>query len=273
MKTPDRFVLAFPFEGNKYIHYKCYWVDFGSGVIVRTRSKHDYNVCGLSFHMEWPNRSDEVLRRRIAGKPKLKHDRMFITDGFLRNTHWRLGRHDFLKEENNNDDYAVRFQPIPVNFASFCVTGEPLKNEKDFCELEDRVDGVIRKLCNDDRLWYSDGRCVLTIKPEMIGKVVDALTEAFHFMSFSQIVLSLKSQYKDYSRTSQLFDVYDREIPKYLSETFIANLNLVYPPKALATPKTLKELKARCAARFIRRHPNAATSNLLKMLAMKFKTP
>lgn len=269
MKTPDRFILAFPFEGHKYIHYKCYWVDLKSGVIVRTMSRHDLNVGGLSFHMEWPDRSDSVLHKRIVGKPLYACGNTVVTDGVLRDVHWR-GR-NFEQERNDCGNYPIRFQPVVVNFASHCVTGEFLKNEAKFVEIEAEIDDVLRKLCSDDRFWYSDNRCILTIKPQKIGCVADVLTKAFHAMSFSQIVVSTKSLHQDCSKTRRLLDVYNREIPRFHLSNFVANLDLVYPPKTRETPKTLKHLKARCAARFVRRHPTRATTILLKMMAANFK--
>lgn len=255
------------------MHYQCYWVDTEQRTIVRTFNKHDCNIGGLSFHMEWPYRSCEVLRQRIEGKPKFRDERLFIADGVLKKQHFYNGSRFWSDEEREIGNYPIRFYPVSVNFSSHCVTGEDVANNEAYLKIKNNVKEAARNLCKNDLNWYSDRRTVLTYESSEEIALMPILTEAFQTLSSSQIVLSTKSKWRDFRCAKKLYDLYDREIPNdtSISKRFISFLEKVYPLRVNHTPKTLKELKAKCASRFIRRHPTRATTNLLKMLAMKFK--
>jgi len=271
MSLPSKFVLAFPYEGQTYIHYYSYWVDLAAWTIVFLRSTHANNVAGLSFHMEWEGRSSDVLRQRIEGKPKHAFEKRFVTNGILKDAQWRYGHIQWSKEDMKVGNYPIRFKPVSVNFASHCITDEKVQEDEEFNQTETEIDEMLRKSCNDDRFWYSDGRKVLTIKHEARQEIISVLERAFVRMSLTQVVMTTKSRWRHYEKAKSLLQIYDRETPKYLYKQYEDNLNKVWLPPVKKTASSIEELKRRCAERFVRRHPTRATTNLLKMLAMKFK--
>jgi hypothetical protein len=266
MNLPERFILAFPHGGNKYIYYNAYWVDMVAKTITHTSD--DYNGCTLSCRTVFYNHFENAInltKNRIKGKPSI-YEREFINNGIYIGPSWF---HHYLNEKNVNakhrdQSWPIRFEPYAANF----VDG-------------DFVTWIHNKELDDihDKLYKPFfGRGVTYDAPFSAWSDCESiLLRAFEIMDHSQVRFRIDGRKTSSVKIKKLKDMYKPLLDVLLRSPWAENnkhsklIDAIFPPKSPNSVKKIQEVIKSSIQRFIRRHPTQATSNLLKMLASGFK--
>lgn len=266
-------MLAFPFNGNTWQHYKVLWVDLTRKTIEVTRS-HTSNgyVCdyaSLMFHFHNEDGITKGLERRIAGKINRVHkfydDQDWIVNGVSQPT--RFFSHSRERFEEKYAKYPIRFKPVKITYSTREVVFGDLSNEHMYEEICWDLELMFRDHCDGSRFCF-DRNDSYQIKPGHHFKAVkNTLEKAFLNMSHSQVVNVARETWQTDLKPKSLRDLFvvgpfHREM-----DALRLLLDRAFPRKSKFTTNDKKSLIIRCANRFIRRHPTRATSNLLKMMA------
>lgn len=266
MNFPDRFILAFPHAGNKYIYYNSYWVDMVAKTITHTSDC--YNGCALGCRTVFYSNFDNVInltKNRIKGKPS-RYEREFINNGIYIGKGWF---HHYLKEKNasakhQDQSWPIRFEPYAANFVDGNFVAWIHNEEID--EIHDKLyRPFLRKGVTYDAPFSEWGDCE------------GMLLRAFKIMDYSQVRFRIDRRKISSVKIKKLKDMYRPLLDTLLLNPWGENkkhtklIDAIFPPKSPNSVKKIKEVIKSSIERFVRRHPTRATSNLLKMLASGFK--
>lgn len=276
MKLPDRFMLAFPFNGNTWQHYKVLWVDLTRKTIEVTRSySGNGSVCDearLIFHFH----SDGItkgLELRIAGKIDRKHrfydDQDWIVNGVSQPT--KFFSHSRERFDEEYAEYPIRFEPVMIAYSTRDVVFGDLSNQKMYDEIRSNLELMFREHCDENEFCFHRNDSYQIKSGHHFKAVKNTLQKAFFSMSHSQVVNVARERWQTDIKPKSLRDLF--VVGPFYREMDALHrlLDKAFPRRSKCTASEKKSLMIRCANRFIRRHPTRATTNLLKMLAAKFK--